>query len=232
MSTLAFSSFWSALAVFGLFFGGQAFANDAASAKLEKAETAYFRDQEIAKKNYRKALAVVLDDAARAEIYLLDFEVVHLPKKSGDPFESAPPIPANTFVIAPYHATSKILKSRLIKGAELGKLLPHLKQTVGVEENTYGAMCHMPIHGIRVWDKDHHILFESSFCYKCSNFFITYPNYRGGSPQWTGLSQKEFEKVMTELMPIPQSELDRFEAKFGGGGKDERPAGEKKGQEK
>ncbi|WP_265595799.1 hypothetical protein [Verrucomicrobium sp. BvORR106] len=222
MNSLSTRAFWSALALCSLSFGGKAVAQETLPAKLEKAENAYYQDQDIAKKNYRKALAAALDDAVRAEVYLLDFETVSLPKKSNDPFEKTPPLPADTFVIAPYDATSKILKQRIIKGAELAKLLPHLKQTVGVEENTSGAMCHFPIHGIRVWDKDYRILFESSFCYKCSNFFITYPNYRDGSPQWTGLSQKEFEQVMTELMPIPQAELDRFEAKFGGGEKQKR----------
>ncbi|WP_050029304.1 hypothetical protein [Verrucomicrobium sp. BvORR034] len=230
MNSLAVGSLWSALAICSLSLGGNAFAQEALPAKLEKAESAYFHDQDIARKNYRKALAAALDDAVRAEIYLLDFETVALPKKSDDLFASTPPIPADTFVIAPYQATSKILKRRLIKGADLAKLLPHLKQTVGVEENTSGAMCHFPIHGIRVWDKDYRILFESSFCYKCSNFFITYPNYRDGSPQWTGLTEKEFEQVMIELMPIPQSELDRFDAKFGGGKKG-KPKEEKKKQE-
>lgn len=230
MNSLSTRAFWSALALCSLSFGGKAIAQETLPAKLEKAENAYYHDQDIAKKNYRKALAAALDDAVRAEIYLLDFETVALPKKSSDPFETTPPRPANTFVIAPYDSTSKILKQRVVKGPELAKLLPHLKQTVGVEYTVPGAMCHFPIHGIRVWDKEWRILFESSFCYKCSNYYITYPNYRDGSPQWTGLSQKDFEKVMTELMPIPQSEVDRFEAKFGDGKKD-RQNEEKKKQE-
>lgn len=225
MNSLSIRAFCSAIALCSLSFGGKAIAQETLPAKLEKAESAYFQDQEVAEKNYRKALAAALDDAVRAEIYLLDFETVALPKKSDDPFEKTPTVPANTFTIAPYDATSKILKQRVIKGAELAKLLPHLKQTVGVEITSPGAMCHFPIHGLRVWDKEWRILFESSFCYKCSNFYITYPNYRNGSPQWTGLSHKEFENLMTEFMPIPQSELERFNAKFGDG---EKEAQEKK----
>lgn len=205
MNSLAAHTFWSALALCSLSLGGATYAQDASPSKLDKAESAYYKDLNIAKKNYRKALAAALDDAAQAEIYLLDGEIEPLPKENDVRFDKTTPNPANTFVIAPYHSISKILKSRLIEEVELAKLLPHLKQTVGVEQNTSGAMCHDPIHGIRVWDKDHRILFESSFCYKCGNFYITYPNYGESSPQWTGLSQKEFVKIMTELMPIPKS---------------------------
>lgn len=223
MKSLDVRSLWSSLALLSLGFGGETFAEEALPAKLKEAASAYYQDQDIARRNYRKALAAALDDSVRAEIYLLDFETKSLPEKSDDPFTKTPPLPADAFVITPYGATSKILKQRLLSGPELTRLLPPLKRTVGAEENTYGAMCHFPIHGIRVRDKDHRLLFESSFCYKCSNFFITYPDYRDGAPEWTGLSQKDFEKVMTELMPIPQAQVDRFEAKFGGGGK--APAG-------
>lgn len=213
MNSLTVRSLWSALALCSLSLGGATFAQDASPSKLDKAESAYYKDLNIANKNYRKALAAALDDAVQAEIHLLDGEVVPLPKENNDPSEKTPLDPTTTFVVAPYHSTTKILKSRLVEGPELAKLLPHLKQTVGVEENTHGALCHEPIHGIRVWDKDHRILFESSFCYKCGNFYITYPNYGDSSAQWTGISQKEFVKIMIELMPFRQAEVDRSEKK-------------------
>ena len=59
---------------------------------------------------------------------------------------------------------------------------------------------------MRIWS-GYNVIFESSFCYHCSNFYITYP---GGGSGYINSSLKEFQKVMEQLMPIPQAEKDRL----------------------
>jgi hypothetical protein len=57
---------------------------------------------------------------------------------------------------------------------EIALLMPRLKATIGVAENTGGPMCHFPIHGIRIGDGED-IIFQTSICYECGNFYMPYP---------------------------------------------------------
>ena len=73
-----------------------------------------------------------------------------------------------------------------------------------------GAMCHFPIHGLRIY-KGEKVLYEGTFCWMCSNFSIQYP--RGTA--WLDTSA-DLKKLFTKLMPIPQTEMDRFYKKYPG----------------
>jgi hypothetical protein len=181
---------------------------DTASKKLEAAEDAYYKAANEQQKVYRQALGEAILSATRCEVYLLDFDIPHVKKEA--PFDD--PSDDDHFPIRPYSAETKILKKRELKKDEFQKLLPSLVQTVSVIENTFGALCHMPIHGIRVYDDDV-LIFETSICYGCGNFFISYPS---GGAGWVSLSTADLKKVMTELMPIPEAELKRFEDAHGG----------------
>jgi hypothetical protein len=90
---------------------------------------------------------------------------------------------------------------------EIERLLPALIETL-VPDTGGGAMCHYPIHGLRVW-KEENMLFESSFCWACGNYSFDYDDVVS---KWMGLSPG-LEQMMKELMPIPEAEIRRFEKK-------------------
>ena len=171
---------------------------------------AYHEDIQTAERNYRVAISKALTEAVTVEIYLLDFETKDVQGARED-FAWFDKLEEAQFPIIPYYASSKILKRKKLTAEETKLLLPSLQAVVGVEENDGGAMCHFPIHGIRV-RSEFKVIFESSFCYHCSNFYTLYPSYLAG---WTSVSSKEFKKVMEQLMPIPQAEKDRFDKKWG-----------------
>ncbi len=77
---------------------------------------------------------------------------------------------------------------------------PHVEKLPG------GAMCHYPIHAIRVWSGEH-LIFHTSFCWMCGNFYFEYPDF---TVRWTGIQGTKLKEVVNELMPIPQEVIDRF----------------------
>ncbi len=180
-----------------------AFAGDA-SQKLDEARRAFYEAASKQETAYRKALGEAILKATRCEVFLLDFDIPHDKKK--DTFFDYPS-DDDHFPIRPYSAETKILKRRVLTADEFQRLKPSLVETVSVAENSGGALCHMPIHGLRVFDGDE-MIFETSICYGCANFYVAYPL---GGAGWVGLSAKDFDTVMEALMPIPESERKRFE---------------------
>ena len=75
---------------------------------------------------------------------------------------------------------------------------------------------HFPIHGIRIYSGEE-LLHEGTFCWVCGNFSFSYPQ---GSA-WLDSNAEFYER----LLPIPQSELDRFHKKYPGA----QPKGEQDG---
>ncbi|GEP43279.1 hypothetical protein BGE01nite_25700 [Brevifollis gellanilyticus] len=171
--------------------------------KLEGAKKVFYEATLVQEATYRNALGeAIKDHGTRCEVFLLDF----MPsRKKSDSFFNDPS-DENHFLIRPYKTETKILNRRELSADEFKTLLPSLVQTVGVEKNTYGALCHMPIHGIRVYDQGI-LIVETSICYECGNFFINYPD---STSEWVGLSSREFEELMKKFMPIPESEIQRF----------------------
>jgi len=165
----------------------------------------HFKAMEVVNAAYRKDLAAALGAATEIEIYLLDFASGPV-EKAGYNWEYD--LPADEFPIVPYKQSSKILQRKKLTAEEAKRLMPSLQETIRAEGAPAGALCHYPIHGIRIRDGGN-ILFQTSICYECGNFYMAYPLVEGAN--WEGLSGKEFEKVMKELLPIPQGELDRFE---------------------
>ena len=180
-----------------------AFSGDA-SQKVDEAKRAFYEAANKQEAAYRKALGEAILNATRCEVFLLDFNIPHDKKK-----ESFFDYPSDDdhFPIRPYSAETKILKRRVLTVDEFQRLKQSLVETVSVAESSGGALCHMPIHGLRVFDGDE-MIFETSICYGCSNFYVAYPL---GDAGWVGLSAKDFDKAMETLMPIPESERKRFE---------------------
>ncbi|EDY18075.1 hypothetical protein CfE428DRAFT_4506 [Chthoniobacter flavus Ellin428] len=170
-------------------------------------EGAYFKATEQAKAEYRQAFAASLSKATKAEIYLLDFEVQH--HDPGDIQWQIHP-PKDQFPIEK-GKTCRILKRKILTGDEIKKLLPSLQATIGAKENHGGAMCHFPIHGLRLWTGDQLVL-ETNICWSCHNLYLQYPDYTMGV---IGAWNKTLEEFMKDWMPIPEEELARFQAKYG-----------------
>ncbi|MES2594216.1 MAG: hypothetical protein V4662_02715 [Verrucomicrobiota bacterium] len=175
-----------------------------AGQKLEAAAEVFFEATLVQEAAYRKALGeTIKDHATRCEVFLLDF--MPSSKKTDSFFDE--PSDEKHFPIRPYKTETKILNRRELSTDEFKALLLSLIQTVGVEKNTGGAFCHMPIHAIRVYDQGI-LIMETSICYECGNFFINYPDK---TAEWVGLGAGEFEELMKRFMPIPESEIQRFQ---------------------
>jgi hypothetical protein len=170
----------------------------------------YLKTVYQAQSAYRKALAESLLKATKIEVYLLDFEVKDLEDQNVSARKDDSP--KEQFPIGPYKSETSILKRRVLTAAEIKKLMPPLQSTIGVEKNTVGSLCHFPIHGMRVWAGDQLIL-QTSFCWMCSNFSLQYPDL---TDRWVGIKGNALKKVMTELMPIPASEIQRFKKQYEG----------------
>jgi hypothetical protein len=158
----------------------------------------YFKAVEEARGEFRKRLASILDHADSVEIYLLDFSMA---KEEGDKEDP------DRFFIRPYNVSSKILARKKISG---DGFLPFRKAGAellvsGVEGG--GAFCHYPIHGIRFL-KGEDILYQTSLCWHCQNFFVEYPDDEDAS--WVGIDSESLKELLSKEMPVPQSEIDRF----------------------
>jgi hypothetical protein len=183
-----------------------------AEEKILAAEKKFDEAKEKARLAYRKELADVLALADKIEVYLLDFEMEGTDASFS---EWHTRLDEGEFPIIPYGEISKILKTVVLTAEQRQEFLPLLQKEVGFQgEDSGGAFCHFPIHGVRVSSGDK-ILYQSSFCWHCGNFSMTYPD---GST-WCGLSDRAIAAAFGKLMPIPQSEIDRFEAVLGGKGK-------------
>lgn len=173
-------------------------------------EDALVEAHEKANAAYRKSVAEALTIEIKVELYVLGFEMTDVEGARDNP-DWVKGGGTVQFPIVPYLSQSKILNRRLLGADEITMLLPSLRRTIVAEENKGGMLCHFPTHGIRVWDKEYRLIFQTSICYHCSNFFMTYPSGRAG---WTRLCDPTFREVLEKLMPVPQEELGRFKAKY------------------
>lgn len=166
------------------------------------AKRKYFKAVEQARGEYRKRLASILDHADSVEIYLLDFSMA---KKEDDEED------VERFSIRPYGETSKILARKKIEGDGLTAIRKAAADLLATGQEGGGALCHFPIHGIRFL-KGENVLYQTSLCWHCSNFFVEYPDDANAS--WLGIGSKSLMELLFKEMPIPQSEIDRFEKEF------------------
>lgn len=174
------------------------------------------RDVEAA---YRGRTAEAFQLVDRAEILLLDFEVTPRPgggdlrpsiKFYGDEVEG---FGRDTHLYIPnYDSYSKILKRNEIKGEKMKPLVEAVVVLLKEPAMSPGPMCHYPIHGVRLFLEDEQ-LFETSLCWHCGNYFLRMPSAWGG--MWVSFKGEKLEAFLKKEMPIPQSELDRFDAKYG-----------------
>lgn len=180
---------------------------------LSEASSDYYKGEEELAKRYRAKLAEILNLADAVEIYRLDFSMAgEVPEGKESDF----------FPIKPYGQMSEILARKRLNGEDLEACRKATAELLRVPENSGGAFCHYPIHGVRFL-RGEEVVFESSFCWKCSNYYVTLPNDKEGSASWCGIDSDGIRKFLEKQLPIPQSELDRFDKDQGRG----KPADEK-----
>ena len=181
---------------------------------LSEASSDYYKGQEELATKYRAKLAEILTLADAVEIYRLDFSM------AGEVQEGK----ENAFFpIKPDGQMSEILARKRLDGEDLEACRKVTAELLKAPEESGGAFCHYPIHGVRFL-RGKEIVFESSFCWKCGNYYVTFPNNVGGSASWCGIDSDGIQQFLEKQLPIPQSELDRFDKEQGGG----KPADEKK----
>lgn len=158
-----------------------------------------------ARADYRKAFAQSLGTSVqitKAEVFLLDATMTGATDISEDPFAS-PAANSKRFPIKPYGKETRILDSKVLTPEEQKLLLPILRETIAAKETGEQALCHLPIHGVRLWSGDD-LIFETSLCWKCNNFYMAYPLERA---TWCSLTQPALKQIMDQLMPLPQTNL-------------------------
>lgn len=155
----------------------------------------YRADLEKAKAKYRVNQAAFLKDADRVVLYLVSFDGFTNGSLDGD---------GDEIHIGPYNQWTKILKKRELGQIDSTKVLTALTKQIVEPEQSGGAFCHYPIHGIRIYKGDE-ILHEGTFCWVCCNFGFDYPN----DSDWLDTTD-ELKALFTELLPIPKEELERF----------------------
>ena len=185
-----------------------AFAESPAEKSISEAKSRYYEAQSRIRSVYRKDFASTLAQGDRVEVYLLDFEAKGTPSYFKHWEEG---LKNDEFPILPYGSKSKILERVTLTEVQRRIFIPKLQEVVGIQGDIDGgAFCHFPIHGVRIYVDDV-IIFQSSFCWKCNNFGFSYPD----RPTWVAIRGGDLFKAFSVIMPIPQFELNRFEAKYG-----------------
>ncbi|MEM7147952.1 MAG: hypothetical protein AAF591_22805 [Verrucomicrobiota bacterium] len=151
---------------------------------------------------YRAGKAALIRKADRAIVYLVDFGETTDENVFADASKS--------ISIAPYDKRTKILKTREVEPKVRQELLDVLSAAIAEPEHTGGALCHYPIHGIRIY-RGGELLHEGTFCWVCGNFGFSYPQ---GST-WLD-TNAELKNVFMTLLPIPDAERERFRKKYAG----------------
>ena len=176
---------------------------------LISAQRKYDKEKSVIQAKYRSRLADAMKHADGAEIFLLSFT----PAK--DVPDDIQYDDKRYFPVLGYEdCHHEILDRKRLTGEKLAqcreatvKLLQEEKDWGG------GALCHMPIHGIRLY-RGENLIFQTSICWKCTNYYIQYPDDYG-TASWVGLVGKPIKEFLMKEMPIPKAELDRFDAIHG-----------------
>ncbi len=165
----------------------------------------FYTEKSAIQAKYRSRLAEALKHADGVEILLLSFTpVAKIPNGEDEKY----------FSIQPYGSYSEILGRKRLKDEKIAQCRSATVELLK-EENDWdgGAFCHFPIHGIRLF-RGEELIFKTSLCWKCSNYYIVYPDdYNTAS--WVGFEGKALKEFLMREMPIPTSEAERFEAKYG-----------------
>ena len=123
-------------------------------------DSEFYDALEKAEAKYRVGKAALIKKADRVIVYLVDFDGI----SDEDIFEGGDD--SETISIAPYGKRTKILSTKEIGEGDRKRLLEALSKKIAEPEHTGGALCHFPIHGIRVYSGED-LLHEGTFCWAC-----------------------------------------------------------------
>jgi len=171
----------------------------------EKPEFEFFTAMVAAKTAYRRSLADALQNADDVQLFLLDFKTQPVKNSKDSHWENS--LPLDLFPIVTRNEVSKILQRRQLPPAERKAFLLGLKRVLSIDGVHTGGMCHLPTYGIRIW-AGNYVVFQTSLSTCCGNLEVTYPT-QGAEPM--GYHDPDFEAILQRALPIPQSEIDRFE---------------------
>lgn len=153
-----------------------------------------------ADREYRAAVATTFRFADRVEVFLIDFSIredaAYSPKEGDE-----------VFAIRPYNKETKILKKLKTPPKDIQRWCAAVTKLLTSDKIAGGALCHYPIHGIRIYAGDS-LLFETSICWGCSNYYFSYE----GQATWESLTEdaKDLRALFGDFMPIPEAEKARF----------------------
>lgn len=175
-----------------------------AFAQEKSPDEVYGERIEEARAAYRVAIAKQIRGAKIVEIALLRFDDVRKVDLVNDDEQRFP--------IAPYEATTSVITQRKLTAAEMKPLLLELANQIERPEETGRALCHLPIHGVRVYSDepsgepfDSKLLYSGTFCWTCRNFGFEYPD----GAVWLHTNAK-LKDIFNRLLPVPESEVERF----------------------
>lgn len=166
---------------------------------LHKADFERYAAIAKVEREYRRAVAKTFQFADRVEVFLLDHSVgvdpAYKPKEDDE-----------TFPIRPYDKETKVLKKSAVAAPEIPKWINAVTKTITSEETGGGSLCHLPIHGLRIYAGDL-LLFETSICWICGNYYF--------QKQWESLGPdaEDLSVLLDEMMPVPKEEKDRLPGK-------------------
>ncbi len=202
----------------------------------EKAFQNYHNGEKLLREKFRADFASVIEHAESAEVFLLSFSMEkelpeagillgfnndeevsdshYMKERSAEDFKKRP----THFFVEPYKLFSKILSRKKLEGKSLKECKEATAELLRSAKGLTGAWCHYPIHGLRFLDSEGFIVFQTSICYHCENYYLRYPdggmNRDGFEKTWVGFDGEKLEAFLKREMPIPKSEIERFEAKF------------------
>jgi len=176
--------------------------NDAESAKDK-----FYRQSNEIRAEYRVAVAQQIRSAQRVELFLLRFDGLKANGYGSEYNEDR----AQRFEVAPYGESTKIINRILLDRVQSNELLKSLADQMQKPTHTGGALCHFPVHGIRVYSdlESETLIYSGTFSWKCENFGFAYPS----GTDWLDTSER-LKKNVNALLPIPVKELERFEQKY------------------
>lgn len=160
----------------------------------------YYKAMDAARADYRGRLADILQHANRVELLLLDFEFVK---------EANSVAPTERFDVSPYQKVARILQTVKATPEMLVEARQHFQRLLKTRNDFGGgAFCHEPVHGVRFF-KDDTLLFQTSLCWGCGNYFVTYPDDHD-TATWVGMHDADLEAFFMSKVPIPEELLERF----------------------
>jgi len=165
------------------------------------AEEKLYHGLQTAHSQYRRDFAGILKKADKVEIFIVAFDNVaernHF--KDGE----------KLIRIAPYGRYTPVIQTKILSQQERDILLPTIGGQISIPDHEGGAECHDPVHGIRAFVGER-VIFESTFCWVCGNFGFEYPPVASPDNSIWIDTTPELAEIFSKLLPIPQTELDRF----------------------